>query len=435
MNQKTLHIAIATTGLTGILNASIALALRLQKEGHRITYMCPQDVRKTVVTHGLDYVQLPSVNFYFKLEEEGLKKRFWYGLKNYEKGKKVLKIGQFKGALTDIKADKLLIDTELHELIFCAIQLKIPVTPITQFFPNLIRPKVPPISSTSLPGKGLWGTRIGILLSWLHSKYYTRKRILIDILKKRDGRRQTLNRYAAEVGIKGGWLEQTYFPPVFEYKGLNVLTLNLEQLDFPNSSLPNFYYTGPMVNEDRNNIHPSESIDAINKILAQKKDKKLIYCSVSSMHEADIAFLKKVVKAFEASPQWLLVLSLGGKSEASDFENIPKNVHLFKWVPQIKVLKNADVSLCHGGVHTINECIHFSVPMLIYSGGKFDQNGCTARVVYHGLGIAGNKKRDSPTKIKNKIAELIQNKRYANSMEQMRESYLTSRKKAITPIV
>ena len=329
----------------------------------------------------------------------------------------------------------MLIDIELHELIFCALDLKIPVTIITQWFSNIMLPNVPPISSNIVPEEGFSGSRFGIKLAWIYSKYYVKRRILIDILKRQNGRRQILKKYAREVGLAEGSLIPSDFPPVFEYKYLKVWTLNLKQLDFPGSELPNITYIGAMVNENRNMVEEGASSSEIDKLLDNKKNRKLVYCSVSSMNSADVVFLKKVVKAFEAAPEWILIVSLGGKTEPEDFDTIPNNVHLFKWVPQIKVLKNSDISINHGGIHTINECIHFSIPMLVYSGGRYDQNGCSSRIRYHGLGIVGDKITDTPDIINQNIAKLINDERYSDAMRKMNIAYNEVKRREIAPLL
>ena len=50
------NIFIVTTGLTGILNASLELADRLQRAGHTVTLGAPRPVGDKVSAEGLDFV-------------------------------------------------------------------------------------------------------------------------------------------------------------------------------------------------------------------------------------------------------------------------------------------------------------------------------------------------------------------------------------------
>ena len=109
--------------------------------------------------------------------------------------------------------------------------------------------------------------------------------------------------------------------------------------------------------------------------------------------------------------------------EKQMFEHLPKNVLLYSWLPQLKVLDHADCSINHGGIHTINECIHFSVPMLVFSGKKYDQNGCAARVAYYGAGIVGDKDKESSVSIRDKIGEVLSNTEIAKKIQHLNQAY------------
>ena len=52
------HIVCITGGLTGILNASLALVQQLRQAGHRVTYASPADLSKPVAAQEIPYVQL-----------------------------------------------------------------------------------------------------------------------------------------------------------------------------------------------------------------------------------------------------------------------------------------------------------------------------------------------------------------------------------------
>ena len=94
-------------------------------------------------------------------------------------------------------------------------------------------------------------------------------------------------------------------------------------------------------------------------------------------------------KAISGYEDVVAIQSTGGRNdfEASD---APKNVLLVDWAPQNKLLQLCDVAVMHGGVNTLIECIATDTPMLSIPGGV-DQPGTTARIVYHGLGLACSK--------------------------------------------
>jgi MGT family glycosyltransferase len=133
----------------------------------------------------------------------------------------------------------------------------------------------------------------------------------------------------------------------------------------------------------------------------------LLYCSLGSHWSVDQGFLRKVLDVFVRRPGWDLVLGLGSKLDPEAMGPVPENALVLSWAPQLEILAVADGAITHGGITTINECIAYSVPMLVYSTEHVDQNGCAARIEYHGLGVVGDKNGDSPHDIERNIERLL----------------------------
>ncbi len=145
--------------------------------------------------------------------------------------------------------------------------------------------------------------------------------------------------------------------------------------------------------------------------------------------------MKKVIRAVQNQQDWVLIISLGGKLKITNFGNVPENVYLKEWVPQLQVLQNTDCSINHAGINTINECIHFKVPMLVYSGKRHDQNGCAARVTYHQIGLVGDKDLDTNEHIKNKINTLLTEPVYLLRLKEMNEKYELTKNRSLSHLL
>ena len=52
-----------------------------------------------------------------------------------------------------------------------------------------------------------------------------------------------------------------------------------------------------------------------------------------------------------------VIISAGQKFNAKKLKNIPDNVHIYKSVPQLEVLKIADVFVTHGGMNSVSEAL------------------------------------------------------------------------------
>ncbi|MFR2755392.1 MAG: glycosyltransferase [Eisenbergiella massiliensis] len=117
--------------------------------------------------------------------------------------------------------------------------------------------------------------------------------------------------------------------------------------------------------------------------------KPLIYCSLGTMSErypnAEI-FIKAVLSLFMVRPQWNLILSLGKLGKTLEINDLPENIKVIDYAPQLEILKYADIVLTHGGYGTVKECIYYGVPMIVFSC-SYDQHGNAARVHYHRIGI------------------------------------------------
>lgn len=57
-------------------------------------------------------------------------------------------------------------------------------------------------------------------------------------------------------------------------------------------------------------------------------------------------------------------ITLGQQSQPKRLKNIPSNIHNYKSVPQIEVLKQADVFVTHGGMNSVSEALVQGVPTI-----------------------------------------------------------------------
>ncbi len=427
-------IVVITSGLTGILHASFELVARLETAGYAVTYACPKTVGEKVKAQGFDYVQLSAVNYFPEPELPVLKgklqkiRRLCFKWKNKASRQKVavasLGMEEFARTIEKLNPDLWILDVELHEHIMTLVAKKKQVLLLSQWFSLWHRKGLPPLLQDTIPGESWRGNSISLVLTWWKIK---RQRWWTFWKKKiRSGgtnRRSVLQKYAQEVGFPKRYILENYWPGPFVYGELPVMNMTALELEFPHDIRPNSHYIGPMVFENRvdtqTNIDVDERLATIFKI-KRETEKKLIYCSVSTYRKGDKTFLKKITEAVRGREDWLLILGLGGLLETNFLQPLPENVYAFGWIPQLKVLTQADLSINHGGIHTINECVHFGVPMLVYSGKKSDQNGCAARVHFHEIGMMADKDLDDVKKIEQKINRVLTEEIYRKNVAEMR---------------
>ena len=152
---------------------------------------------------------------------------------------------------------------------------------------------------------------------------------------------------------------------------------------------------------------------------------RLVYAAFGSVLSTDLAFLRHLLGVVAERPSWDLVISLSDQIPSADLGPLPERVHAFSWVPQMSVLRHADVMVTHGGISTVDECVLSGVPMLVYCGFETDMGGTTARVVHHGIGIAGDRGRDSTAVIRENIDRLLREPGFQTNLRRLRHQYAT----------
>lgn len=433
------HIFIVTTGLTGMLHASFELVSRLETEGYQVTYACPQDVRERVQVQGFTYLQLPPINlnptppipdFQYKWQ------RVFYRFFNFRRLQKAaiqqLGMDKFSAILRELKPDEVLLDMELHEHIITAVSMGFRVTLLSQWFSVWEREGLPPPWSDLLPDecddvKKIWQKeqKKRRWRSW-------KQRLLSGFMD----RRSVLRAYAKTVNFPLQELVSYQWPEPFGYRTLPVWSMTHWALEFPHKPRPNLHYIGGMVYAERRDIHTESTINQqLKNIFNQKKQAghRLIYCSVSTMKKVDSTFVQRIIEAVGEREDWILIVGMGGQSTKNFNMPMPSNVHIFDWIPQLEVLEHADCSINHGGIHTINECIYFRVPMLVYSGEQHDQNGCAARVAYHGIGIRGDKNEDDTKTIQQHIERVLTDTSFKRKINDIYQQYQANKTNSILP--
>lgn len=441
------HILCMTSGLTGILNASFELANRLEGLGHTVTCASPKDVADLVQAHNLNYLQLPAINFDPAPEVPAysgplrkLKRLSHKATRRAERQKQAINnlgMQEFKQLVETLNPDLVIADIELHEHIMTLVTAKYKVLLLSQWFSTWDSKGLPPIQSTIIPGEGFEGSAPGLWLRWQKvrwQRWHTFfKKKLTSVYTDR---RTILQLYAKQTGFPGRYILKNYWPGPFSYDQLPVISMTAQDMEFAHKKKPELTYIGPMVSESRLNLgHKAD--ERLERIFGEKKRRglKLIYCSVSTFSKGDTSFLKKVIAAVSGYDNWLLILSLGGNLKESQLGEVPGNVHVFDRVPQLKVLRETDLSINHGGIHTINECLYFKVPMLVYSGKRSDQNGCAARVHFHGLGLMADKDLDSPDDIRNKIKQVMQDEAVKGRLEALHNTSFADQNQYLSKVL
>jgi zeaxanthin glucosyltransferase len=137
-------------------------------------------------------------------------------------------------------------------------------------------------------------------------------------------------------------------------------------------------------------------------------DRPLLYASLGTYfylgREGNRELLQRLLDALGGRPEWQLVLAAGDERMAAELRP-PADTVVVPRAPQLALLERARLMIGHGGIGGIGESLFLGVPMVLFPLG-FDQPGNAARVVYHGVGLAGDR-RASPAAILRRVETVL----------------------------
>ncbi|MEV6549040.1 macrolide-inactivating glycosyltransferase [Streptomyces sp. NPDC051597] len=91
---------------------------------------------------------------------------------------------------------------------------------------------------------------------------------------------------------------------------------------------------------------------------------KVLLVSLGSTFTGRPAFYRACLKAFGDLPGWHVVLQIGKFVDPAELGEIPANVEVRDWVPQLAVLREADAFITHAGAGGSQEGLATGTPMV-----------------------------------------------------------------------
>ncbi|MGW5198420.1 macrolide-inactivating glycosyltransferase [Streptomyces spiralis] len=91
---------------------------------------------------------------------------------------------------------------------------------------------------------------------------------------------------------------------------------------------------------------------------------KVALVSLGSTFTKQPAFYRECAKAFGELPGWHLVLQVGRQVDPAELGAVPANVEVRSWVPQLAILRKADLFVTHAGAGGSQEGLATATPMI-----------------------------------------------------------------------
>ncbi|WP_159500997.1 macrolide family glycosyltransferase [Microbacterium sp. 18062] len=225
---------------------------------------------------------------------------------------------------------------------------------------------------------------------------YTRQ--ILENLARTGGRHLTsvmrdgpLYRMLSAQAHRKGFLQSADFiteivdnPPDLTY----VYTSRSFQIDAEEFPEERFRFIGPSLEARSSDPTRRPDLDA---------ESPLIYVSMGTLLNRRPRFYRACIAAFADAPV-SVVMSIGHGLDPARLGELPHNITVHPWVPQLDVLRHADLFITHGGMNSVNESIYAEVPMLVVPQGN-DQPTVADRVEELGLGMRLDPAEATPARL------------------------------------
>lgn len=159
------------------------------------------------------------------------------------------------------------------------------------------------------------------------------------------------------------------------------------------------------------------------------KSKKLIYISCGTIFNTDVNYYKTCIEAFKDSDEYQLIITVGQYLDLKIFQDIPKNISIFNYVPQSQIFSEVDVFITHGGLNSVHETFLNDVPPIIIPQ-KYDQFDTGRRIdqLEAGIFIDSKKTKITPDVIRDAVKTIVANKeKYKKGVELIKNSLLEAK--------
>ncbi|MFC4102457.1 macrolide family glycosyltransferase [Paenibacillus xanthanilyticus] len=160
-------------------------------------------------------------------------------------------------------------------------------------------------------------------------------------------------RIRAEYGIR----RKLEIDRVFFNEGLLNLVFTSDRFQPDRERLGSHYkFVGPSLTDRRGQAEMPPIVG--------QSGRKLIYISMGTMFN-DVAELYRLMFEALASFDGDVFMAVGTRIDLSELRDVPGNFTVAARMPQLEILRHADLFITHGGMNSVNEALYHGVPLIV----------------------------------------------------------------------
>ncbi|MBB5071813.1 MGT family glycosyltransferase [Saccharopolyspora gloriosae] len=155
-----------------------------------------------------------------------------------------------------------------------------------------------------------------------------------------------------------------------------------------------FQYNGDSVADEYTFVGPMLTERSSQGAWEPSDERPVLLISMGSAYTDQLELYRSCLAAF-GGLDWQVVLTIGKVVDPAELGEIPANVEVHRWVPQLNVLSHADVFITHAGMGGSMEGLYSGVPMIAIPQAA-DQFANAERIEQLGIGVRLPKEQATP---------------------------------------
>lgn len=428
-------------GMPSCYNNGFAFARHFINDGFDLTVACDQNISTLAAAADVPFRHLQSLSYtqttqrYLAITQSrkpGRIRKWFSSLRVaydcWQLRQQTLEDNEYLQLIDELQPDVLLIDIECHLAVIAGSTLNIPTAICTRLFNHRPGDGVAPLHSNLLP-LAQTANQLRVKAQWwklrMHSTLIAMRQ---NVSKQRimpihyrsvsmPDIKAIADRY--RVDLRSISTTAHWFRPV-TYTHVPILSMTLGDLDFNRSVDNDFTYMGPMIGE-RDYAFDLQADDDkkldcfINQ--ANLDGRPIIYCAMGTYAKREPGFVDKVSMLTKLRPDYAFIVSLGGRDAISLDSQFGENVLHLAAAPQLRCLAKCHAAILHAGIASLQEALHYRVPVLCFSVGTNDQNGTAARWVNHKLATRFSHTDTADSSLANELDRLLNDVDLAKRIE------------------
>jgi len=221
--------------------------------------------------------------------------------------------------------------------------------------------------------------------------------------------RRRLMNLLKSVGVKYRNLIHHGFDIFINEGDLNLVFLGPASQPMPRMLKKNYVLVGASIPEGRD---PAMDLPA-----SWGSRTPLVYVSLGTVHNAKQDFYLKCFKALANLP-CKVVMSVGKNTDIAALGPVPANFLVRNRVPQLDILKRAQVFVSHGGMNSINESTYFGVPLVMVPQ-QFEQAFNARRIRKQGAGLMIKPEHLTVENLRAAVNDILANEDYRRNASRL----------------